>query len=212
MTRDKVASAVAGLIAIVGPVKEPRRAPSDVVLERDVHVAHLAWMLGEIVPFYDAGRIEKAMRWLGYVQGACVALGMCTIDAMKDLNKPDDVALNSPLTGGSVVKASEVRVPIHILSLRWAKDSELRSKDPWHREGFAETSNGTEIHFCGAYHSDACKGECGLPRLIRRLPDGTVQAARVAMGICTAYSTDVLRGEWNGSVVEVEQEGNPMWC
>lgn len=91
MTRDKVSSAVAGLVQIVGPVREPRRAPPDAILERDVHIAHLAWMLGEIVPFYDAGRVEKAMRWLGYVQGACAAFGMSTIGAMKELNKPDDV-------------------------------------------------------------------------------------------------------------------------
>jgi hypothetical protein len=92
VTRDKVASAVAGLVEIVGPVEEPRRAPPDAVLERDAHLAHLAWMLGEIVPFYDNGRVEKAMRWLGYVQGACTALGMCTIGAMKNLNKPDEAA------------------------------------------------------------------------------------------------------------------------
>lgn len=92
VTRDKVASAVAGLVEIVGPVKEPRRAPPDAVLERGEDLAHLAWMLGEIVPFYDTDRVEKAMRWLGYVQGACTALGLCTIGVMKNLNKPDETA------------------------------------------------------------------------------------------------------------------------
>lgn len=94
MTRDKVVSAVAGLTVLIGPRKDLRRASPDVILERDAHVAHLGWMLGEIVPFYDAGRIEKAMRWLGYVQGACTALGLCTIGQTKDLNKPDDALMD----------------------------------------------------------------------------------------------------------------------
>ena len=85
MTRHKVISVVAGLAALIGPVERPQQAPLDRVLGRDEHVRHLVWMLGEIVPFYDAGDTEKAMRWLGYVQGACVAHGICTIDQMRDL-------------------------------------------------------------------------------------------------------------------------------
>lgn len=88
MTRDNINSAVAGLSELIGPITA-RQAPDDAILERDVHVAHLVWMLGKIEPFYTDGHVEKAMRWLGYVQGVCVAFGICTIEQMKRLNKPN---------------------------------------------------------------------------------------------------------------------------
>ncbi len=41
---------------------------------------------GELVP---AGRVEKAMRWLGFVQGVLVAKGLFTVEELKNHSKPD---------------------------------------------------------------------------------------------------------------------------
>lgn len=44
---------------------------------------HLAWMCVETVKLVEEGRIEKAFRWLGFIQGALWADGHRTIDAMR---------------------------------------------------------------------------------------------------------------------------------
>lgn len=51
---------------------------------------HLFFMAIEAQKFVDAGRIEKAMRWLGFIQGAVWGGGLVSIDSMKDLNRPDE--------------------------------------------------------------------------------------------------------------------------
>jgi hypothetical protein len=38
---------------------------------------------------YARSRLEKAMRWLGFVQGMLVAAGVCSIQQMKVINGPD---------------------------------------------------------------------------------------------------------------------------
>lgn len=48
---------------------------------------HALWMLDRIPEFMAAGRREKAMRWLGFVQGALWAWNYATIDEMKDDNR-----------------------------------------------------------------------------------------------------------------------------
>jgi hypothetical protein len=45
--------------------------------------------------FVPAGRIEKAMRWLGYVQGVLVCRGDFTLDEVKNHSRPDEE--NPPL-------------------------------------------------------------------------------------------------------------------
>lgn len=58
--------------------------------ELDIHsrdVRHLAWMLGEIKGQIAANEIEKAMRWLGFVQGALWCYEWYTIDQMREHNR-----------------------------------------------------------------------------------------------------------------------------
>jgi hypothetical protein len=52
------------------------------------NLPHLSWMLDQIPDFLLEGKREKAMRWLGFVQGALWWLGMMTIDELKNMNKP----------------------------------------------------------------------------------------------------------------------------
>jgi hypothetical protein len=54
-------------------------------------LGHLRYMCEEGVKLVDQNRTEKAMRWLGFIQGAMWGLGYTSIGAMKELNKPDNV-------------------------------------------------------------------------------------------------------------------------
>lgn len=49
---------------------------------------HLLYMLDEIPAFMAAGRREKAMRWLGFVQGALWYGRYTTIEHIKIVNRP----------------------------------------------------------------------------------------------------------------------------
>lgn len=52
--------------------------------------AHLRWMIIESRAMLADGRREKVMRWLGFIQGTLWAMGLASIDALKDANKPQD--------------------------------------------------------------------------------------------------------------------------
>lgn len=66
-------------------------------------MSHVAWMCGEAIRFVEAGRIEKAHRWLGFIQGALWALGVTTVEAAKRANMPEGATFDagSPAVGGS---------------------------------------------------------------------------------------------------------------
>lgn len=51
---------------------------------------HLKFMTEEIQKFCDAGRLDKAFKWLGYVQGVLVAFGAITLEEAKGMNKPTE--------------------------------------------------------------------------------------------------------------------------
>ena len=48
---------------------------------------HCRWMLGQIPDIVASNKIEKANRWLGFVQGILWAHGYCTITEMKSHNR-----------------------------------------------------------------------------------------------------------------------------
>ena len=47
---------------------------------------HLAWMCVETQKFVEENRLEKAFRWLGFIQGSIWAMGLGTIEEMKQDN------------------------------------------------------------------------------------------------------------------------------
>lgn len=51
---------------------------------------HLMYCCGQIVLFIQEGRREKAMRWLGFVQGALWTLSVATIDELGKMNMPNE--------------------------------------------------------------------------------------------------------------------------
>ncbi len=95
MTPEKTKEAfdaIAALTRVYAPeVREAKRIDPAIArangLER---CAHLLFMCEEGKRLVDAGRIEKAMRWLGFDQGVVWCESMASIAQMKDLNRPDD--------------------------------------------------------------------------------------------------------------------------
>lgn len=49
---------------------------------------HCHYMLTPLEEFVQNGRMEKAFRWLGFVQGVLWAMKMFKISELKDHNKP----------------------------------------------------------------------------------------------------------------------------
>lgn len=71
---------------------EPKRFGSDMFLRSGVPGAieaagHLRWMCQEVPKLVDAGKIEKAHRWLGFLQGALWTLRETTIADLKRDNR-----------------------------------------------------------------------------------------------------------------------------
>lgn len=55
---------------------------------------HLLWMCGQIPVFLQEGRREKAMRWLGFLQGALWAYRWRSVEAMKTDNAPEGTTID----------------------------------------------------------------------------------------------------------------------
>ena len=60
---------------------------------REGRLAHVRWMCDQIIGFAeysvandDRGKLEKAMRWLGFVQGVLMCYDVMTISQMKEDN------------------------------------------------------------------------------------------------------------------------------
>ena len=48
---------------------------------------HIKWMVEEIPKLLDVGKIEKANRWLGFVQGVFWVKKLLSIDELKNDNR-----------------------------------------------------------------------------------------------------------------------------
>lgn len=58
-------------------------ANKEATMNRD-RAQHLLWMCDEAARFLESGEREKAMRWVGFVQGTFWILGLRSIDAMRE--------------------------------------------------------------------------------------------------------------------------------
>jgi hypothetical protein len=50
-------------------------------------LGHLAWMCQQIPGFLEEEKNDKAQRWMGFIQGSMWAIGMRTIDQMREDNR-----------------------------------------------------------------------------------------------------------------------------
>lgn len=53
----------------------------------DFEAAHLRGMIQKLREIYAEGRREKAMRWLGFIQGALWIEGVAGLDELKNMNR-----------------------------------------------------------------------------------------------------------------------------
>lgn len=107
MNTDKVTEICAGYLqdlearwdrhyrAVLGRELVPQRLSEEAAQRAVYHLPpeavyqHLAFMAEEIPRLMDAGRTEKAMRWLGWLQGALWGTGMQTLEEAKKRNMPE---------------------------------------------------------------------------------------------------------------------------
>lgn len=52
-------------------------------------LSHCCGMLGKIEEFVIEERMDKAFRWLGFIQGCLWSYGLYTLDDLKNHNKPN---------------------------------------------------------------------------------------------------------------------------
>lgn len=99
MTPEKLKSVLQGYYEML----RPRRShlPLDVVrLPDELHdekagsigpiqgMSHVMWMCVEAQQFVDEGRVEKAMRWLGFIQGVLWMSNTRTLEQLKADSAP----------------------------------------------------------------------------------------------------------------------------
>lgn len=68
--------------------KPERHEIDGVPLTRKEKLNHCYWMINEIESFLKEDRIEKAFRWLGFVQGILWSARLYTIPELADHNRP----------------------------------------------------------------------------------------------------------------------------
>lgn len=67
---------------------EPADYPEGKNLEDKLQgVAHCLGMIPKMEKFIEENRIEKAMRWLGFIQGALWMAGLFTLKQLKEQNR-----------------------------------------------------------------------------------------------------------------------------
>lgn len=59
------------------------------VLDNWYSSAHCRWICAEGRTLVIAGELEKAMRWLGFMQGVLWVLGISSIDDLRKTNAPE---------------------------------------------------------------------------------------------------------------------------
>ena len=69
---------------------KPAKLPHDVLPQNiEQQLAHISAMLPEMKEFVCQGRLEKAFRWLGFVQGILWANQIFVLEDLKNHNRPE---------------------------------------------------------------------------------------------------------------------------
>lgn len=112
MTPEKVKQVLADFKVILN--EEARRIPdadykfASKVWTKDAR-GHAAWMCDEAAKFVDEGRMEKAMRWLGFINAVLWITGLRSLDSIKYACMPDGVL---PSITDCAITEVEVTKPI----------------------------------------------------------------------------------------------------
>ncbi len=99
MTGEKVKEVFQLYLDRLNHMPEAARLPPKQMPESSTHtflkdisfqtiLAHLKFVCEEGQRFIDAGHIEKAMRWLGFIQGVLWTMDVFTLEALKNHSRP----------------------------------------------------------------------------------------------------------------------------
>ncbi len=98
MTKDKVSEVVTKIRAALPTVSAPQRHET-MVISANINelrymraVEHLHHVCITIPTLLEQNRIEKAMRRLGFLQGAVWCLGLYSVNELGNMNKPTEAA------------------------------------------------------------------------------------------------------------------------
>lgn len=69
------------------PIQKPDDMP---FLERYGSLNHCLWMCGQALDMIERKDVDKAMRWLGFIQGAMWSFGVFTIEQMREHSRPPE--------------------------------------------------------------------------------------------------------------------------
>jgi hypothetical protein len=84
MTNEKILEAARRLVWV-----QPVRFSEEGLQPAEGEVlAHLSWMGEQVAAYLAMNRRDKALRWLGFMQGAAWAYGYVSINDLKEHNAP----------------------------------------------------------------------------------------------------------------------------
>jgi hypothetical protein len=93
MTREDIKYLI-GIYKIIFRDYTPKKINENMYISFDVNkeivFSHLRYMMDEIDRFVDEGRLDKAFRWLGFIQGVLFYKGYYSLHDLKLHNKPKD--------------------------------------------------------------------------------------------------------------------------
>lgn len=89
MNRDRLLTVLAIYEQKFGLLKvTPERADGSIIDQpHDVRLGHIAWMVAETKKFTQERRLEKANRWLGFIQGFLWAKMFYSVDELRSHNR-----------------------------------------------------------------------------------------------------------------------------
>ena len=87
MNTTKVIAIIETCEARLKGVPASRNLSNGIIPSSDVALSHAAWMCEQVRVFAKEGRIDKANRWIGFIQGTLWMAGRATIDEMREDNR-----------------------------------------------------------------------------------------------------------------------------
>jgi hypothetical protein len=95
MTKDQIIEAAALYLAhLISLGAEPNRMNPSKKFElgsQDAVKDHIAWMCDRLIKIANEGDVEKAGRWLGFIQGVLFMMGEYSIDEFRTHNGVKEV-------------------------------------------------------------------------------------------------------------------------
>ncbi len=84
MSPEKILEVVSVYEAIFAQLPKQQLAQYDAFPTSHELLCHLHWMCGEMRGFVEQGKIDKAFRWLGFIQGVLAAKELRTVDQLRE--------------------------------------------------------------------------------------------------------------------------------